>query len=81
MLAVFKNIYQNPSNGMYTIANNRIESVSVQVINMLGESVYSNSGIVPTESKIIALSNFAKGEYCIVILSEKGVSKKKIVVQ
>ena len=72
------NIYPNPSTGLVNVANLPSES-SIEVINMLGQSVYSLKAISGDHS--VELSNFlstlSKGTYFVKISSVN--EKTKIV--
>ena len=72
---------KNPSTGIFTLANSSKGIASIKIVNPLGKTVYSNNTLLPTESKTIDLSNYARGVYFVEVVSNEGVSKKKIVIQ
>ena len=80
-------VYPNPSgNGMFTIAveNEKLKVEStVEVYNMLGQQVYSNSFSTSNSQLSINISNQPAGIYLYRITSEKGelVGSGKLIVQ
>lgn len=75
-------IYPNPTNGVITVVNadkqNQLESI--EIINVLGEKIYSAS-LKLQASKEIDLSGFPDGIYVIKIYSGESVHTEKIVKQ
>jgi|GEM_PF-5491514 hypothetical protein len=66
-------IYPNPSNGVFTIQSSGISRQTlVEVYNMIGEKVYSNSLNIQHSKFNIDLSDQSAGVYMYKILSEKG---------
>lgn len=64
-------IYPNPGTGIYKININ--QAVEIKVLNSAGELVLISS------SKIIDISNQARGIYYFVIKTNKGVVKNKVI--
>lgn len=73
--AVLTSIYPNPSSGIITV-NSKIEFSKIEVMNTLGETVYS-SVVASTETKI-DLSNQSQGIYFVIVTSEKGLLTQKV---
>jgi PKD repeat protein len=72
------NIYPNPSSGIFNIEINSNQNTIVEVYNLLGEEIISNSF---TNSSVIDLSGKSSGIY-IIKVSADGVSKmKRIIMQ
>ena len=76
-------IYPNPSNGIFNLelAGESNKPVDVQVMNISGEIVFSNYGIVMsgTNTQKIDISNFADGIYTVSV-SSNGASKTRRIV-
>jgi photosystem II stability/assembly factor-like uncharacterized protein len=71
-------IYPNPSNGIFTVAQST-QINSVEVVNMLGETVYSSKGNAENK-KEINLSGLPQGIYFIKVNNENQSQVKKIVI-
>jgi hypothetical protein len=71
-------IYPNPSNGLVTIATDLNESYVVEVIDIVGNIVYSsaNSG-----STTIDLTSVGSGMYIVTMSNEKSTISKRVVIQ
>ena len=75
------NVYPNPSNGQFTIQWSVVSGQwSVEIYNVLGEKVYSQSNIQNSASNI-NLTSQSNGIYLIRILDKDGnlISQKKVV--
>jgi hypothetical protein len=72
-------IYPNPSKGLFKISIPESSASSVEIFNLLGDKVYSNSN-QPTSSEI-DLSTAAKGVYLIKINNAGTINSKKILIQ
>lgn len=78
-------IFPNPTNGIVNIVFNQIsslESIQLSIMNSLGELVYEEKAIVTKEfTKEVDLSNQSKGVYFLEIITDKGIVKKKLILQ
>lgn len=74
------NIYPNPTTGK-VIIDSKHSINSIEIYNLLGENIYSNSKFNLQTSNEIDLSNFPKGIYFVKIYDGTKTYKKKIVVQ
>lgn len=75
-------VYPNPSNGVFNINFNNNLVNKLEVIDVLGRSVYQenlNSGAY-TSSKSLDLSNNVKGIYILRFYSDSGTSSRKIII-
>ena len=72
-------IYPNPSEGEFEIKSNKSKIKSVEVFNLLGEEIYFKElkDITTTTVNI----NAPPGVYFIEVQTEKGMLRKKLVVQ
>lgn len=74
-------IYPNPNKGIFTVNTNNIESGKIKILNAKGEQiqeVFIQNGHTNYQ---IDLTAYPKGIYLINILSDKGSSSKKIIVE
>lgn len=73
-------VLPNPNNGTFTININinPQEIKSIQVFNMLGQSIYKQSGLPNT---FIQLQSSAKGIYYVEIMTTTQIHTRKIIVQ
>ena len=78
-------IFPNPTNGIVNIVFNHmssLESIQLSIMNSLGELVYEEKAIVTKEfTKEVDLSNQPKGVYFLEIITDKGIVKKKLILQ
>jgi hypothetical protein len=76
-------VYPNPSNGNFIIAlTNLSEQVSVQVFDVQGRVVYSQTeGLKVGKENAITLDNVERGVYLVSVSSEKGRYTQSIVVE
>ena len=78
-------IYPNPSTGQITIEINSAlqEPAVLQFIDLFGREIYSESlpVIHSNYQKKLDLSRFAKGVYCVRLLTENGTFTSKIIYQ
>lgn len=72
------NIYPNPTTGIFTITSTEKIS-SIKITNIIGEEIYS--GKVNSEKEEINLSNQSKGFYFIKLISKRGITTQKIILQ
>jgi len=72
------NIYPNPAKEYITvdISSENIENATVQIINLLGKVVYSETGIINNNIKI-DIQNFESGLYFLSIENENSIMIKK----
>ncbi|MDD3280032.1 MAG: Omp28-related outer membrane protein [Bacteroidales bacterium] len=73
-------LFPNPTTGIVTLTSNEMESVDIQVIDLMGRIVYAKNN-VDISSAQLDLSSVNNGLYYIYIQSEKGSSSYKIVLQ
>ncbi len=72
-------IYPNPSNGSFTLETNVPEELqSLEIINILGEKVYSLQEL--NKINMINISDKAKGIYIVKLKSGKNIFSRKIVL-
>lgn len=73
-------VYPNPSTGIFTVSRNSSDDVNIEVIDMLGNEIYSieknNDSVLQ-----IDLSNQADGVYFLRVMSDGGISIVKIIKQ
>lgn len=78
-------IFPNPSNGNFTIVIDGLtqEKLELEVVNMLGEAIYSyqNANVSGKFNKEIALTTVAKGIYTISLKRGSKTYHKKIIVE
>jgi len=76
-------VYPNPSNGQFTIQSSVVNGQSsVEVYNVIGEQVYSQSSIVHFPLSI-DLSSQASGVYLYRVVSDNGnlLGQGKLIIQ
>ena len=71
-------LYPNPTNGLLKLELNSPEKTKVEIVNVLGEIVYSSE--LNSVSTIIDLSALNKGIYQAKISNLKGIAVKQIVL-
>lgn len=79
-------MYPNPTNSNATLAFNldQDQNVTLQVYNMLGESVYSdNEGILSSGQHTLMIngSNLNNGVYLVKLTTDNGVTIQRLVIQ
>lgn len=78
-------IFPNPSNGKFSLqAGSLFTKYDLEIYNIMGEKVYSSHTppLSITNRKFeIDLSKQSKGIYLLKIIFDKGVVKKKIIIQ
>lgn len=75
------NISPNPTTGIIQVIDNEYSIIGVEIYNVQGEKIYSNSKFNKQTSNEIDLSKFSKGIYFVKIYNEKNSHTEKIVVQ
>jgi hypothetical protein len=73
------NLYPNPSSGKFTIGNLIGNNNTIQIINPLGEIVYSEKTIGKDE--LVINPHLAAGFYFVQVSNEKGKKAGKLVVE
>lgn len=74
------NIYPNPTNGEVNILFADNSTKKVEIVNLLGKTVYSNT-ISDNKNVTIDLSTFSKGIYMVNIQNGDSVFSKKLIVE
>lgn len=78
-------VYPNPTNGQFTVSitNTNSKTVSINVVNILGETVYtfSDNNCANSVNKQINLENIAAGIYFIKLDTGKDVITQKIIIE
>ncbi len=79
------NLFPNPSNGQVTLnyASNVESTVSVSIINVIGELVYSENGAnkAGSYSNVLDLSHLPKGVYMVNVKANNATTTKKLIIQ
>jgi alpha-glucosidase (family GH31 glycosyl hydrolase) len=63
-------IFPNPSNGIFNLTLNQTENISIEVLNITGQTIYSVSGDFKTH--LIDLSGQQNGVYICVVTGPNG---------
>jgi hypothetical protein len=71
-------IYPNPSNGIFTIKTTA--EVSVSIFSLDGRKLIDKQ-VLTTGTGVIDCSDFAKGQYVILLTTEKSSSNEKIILE
>lgn len=74
-------VYPNPNKGVFAINTNNIEAGKIQVLNPKGAQIQEITIQNGQSNYQIDLTAYPKGIYLINILSDKGSSSKKIIVE
>jgi|GEM_PF-873797 len=74
------NIFPNPASDKVTI-NSADKINAIEIYNMLGENVYTQTNLSTSASNEIGLSNFQKGIYFVKIYQSEKICTEKIVIQ
>ncbi len=78
-------VYPNPTSGIFTLQLNTktSQSVSLLIIDVSGKTVYEakDLNIFNSHSMEINLNNVSGGIYNIFVISDKGITDKKVVIQ
>lgn len=76
-------VFPNPSNGKFTFKNvyGQWKNVNIEIYNLIGEKVYSNSEFRNQTSDEIDLSDSPKGIYFVKIYNGKEIQTGKIVIR
>jgi uncharacterized delta-60 repeat protein len=77
--ALQMNIYPNPNNGMFTVHAIASSAIELRLVNITGQVVYKEQLGTGEIHKQFDLS-YAKGVYYLQLITGKGISVKKIVV-
>jgi hypothetical protein len=75
-------VYPNPASNGFNIQTNELSgnNYSLQIINLLGEVVYSKNKI-NQQTQYIETNNLVDGLYFIQIKTDKSISSKKIIIK
>jgi hypothetical protein len=78
-------IYPNPTDNIFNVSfvSEEIQSLSVRVLNIVGEVLYEESldRFIGEYTKQISLGDYSKGIYIIEVRDNKGTINKKIILQ
>jgi hypothetical protein len=77
-------LFPNPSNGQYTLESSVVSDKStVEVYNMLGEMIYSNTLSINNSTLSIDISNNANGIYLYRVIANTGelIGEGKLIIQ
>jgi hypothetical protein len=73
-------IYPNPASGFIRITTPKnFDRAEVNIFNSLGQMVFENS--MQSGNIVVDVSDFDRGMYFVLIKSEEGVLKKKLMVR
>lgn len=72
-------IAPNPSSGVFTIAFSEVTSATIGVYNVLGQQVMSLDCARDDKNVIIDLTGYPSGVYLMVIESEQGIVKERVI--
>jgi hypothetical protein len=77
------NVSPNPSHGRITLSDVNCSSpfYSIQIINLLGETIYSNNKVSVTTDYVVDLSQASLGVYFIQLSDGEKRIRKKLIVQ
>jgi hypothetical protein len=79
------NVYPNPTDDIFNISfvSEEIQTLSVRVLNIVGEVVYreDKQQFIGEYIKQISLDNYGKGIYFLEIETNDGVINKKLILQ
>ena len=73
-------IYPNPNNGNFTIQGNIPANSQIQIMNGIGQLVYSAKQEHTLSETTINLANLQQGIYILSIIKESGISSQKIII-
>lgn len=76
VISLNNSVYPNPSNGVFTIANQ--EGSDVFVSNVAGQVVYQQSGISNNE---LIVTNLSTGVYFISVVNAEGKGVSKLIIE
>ena len=78
-------VYPNPSRDIFNVSftSEDIENLEVRVLNVVGEVVYTENlaQFVGEYTKSIDLTTYTKGVYFLEIITNNGVTNKKLILQ
>jgi hypothetical protein len=78
-------IYPNPTDNIFNVSfvSEEIQSLSVRVLNIVGEVLYEESldRFIGEYTKQISLGDYSKGIYLLEVRDNKGTINKKIILQ
>lgn len=77
-IASLVQVYPNPTNGTFSIKNEKLKLKNVEVYNLFGELIFQKA--INAKQETLTLSE-ANGIYFLKITSDEGAVTKKIVVQ
>jgi internalin A len=73
-------IYPNPNNGNFIIKGNISANSKIQLMNGIGQLIYSAKQEHTLSETTINLANLQQGIYILSIIKESGISSQKIIV-
>ncbi len=73
-------VYPNPNNGSFTIQGNIPANSRIQLMNGIGQLVYSAKQEHTLSETTINLANLQQGIYILSIIKESGISSQKIII-
>ena len=71
-------IYPNPTTGVFNIQIDKLENINVEIVNLIGESVYQKNGVF--SSLQLDLSDKAKGIYFVNIKIKNQILTSKLII-
>lgn len=75
-------LYPNPSDGHVTLHfQNATTKATILITGMDGKTIYQDKTEMGDSEKVIDLRGIASGMYSIMILNDKGVKTKKLIIQ
>jgi hypothetical protein len=74
-------IFPNPSSGVFQIQNSGVNLIGLEIFNVLGEKVYSQSNLKQQDLNYIDISKSPKGMYFVKLKQENGNLIKSIVIR
>jgi hypothetical protein len=71
-------VYPNPNTGKFQISSTKFQIQSLEIYNILGEKVYSNTNIEPQTINVIDVSSCPNGVYTVKVKfkNETGTTEK-----
>jgi hypothetical protein len=75
------NLYPNPTNGEYITIESPLEILKIEIINVLGDCVFSQSQTIKSHTIILESLNLTDGLYFVKNFSEIGTETKRLVIK